>query len=184
MREQESKSTTPAQRNIEEFERSRKIHTAEWLESIRNAKRCEWCAFDHALNRRGLCVFCERIRKKLEKAQKEDVADLRRPSRIRLAEAEKQNSIAWGNVLKAHLHSSPRGLHVEHLLTELGGRMTGEILFHGDSHEIDWTFDATQRAILAYLLWTILSRQAQKCRRQFAAKDLLDAAMRQARGRS
>ena len=179
-----SKPPTRAQQDIEQFERSRKTHTDQWLESIRNAKRCEWCAFDHALNRRGLCAFCERIRKKLEKAQKRDIADRRRLSRIRLSEAEKQNSIAWGNVLKAHLHSSPDGLHVEHLLTELGERMTGEILFHGDSHGIDWTFDATQRTILAYLLWTILGRQAQKCRRQFAARDLLDAAMREARGRS
>lgn len=167
-------------RDIEEFERSRKAHTDQWLESIRNAKRCKWCAFDHALNRRGLCAFCERIRKKLEKARKQDMTDLRRPSRIRLAEAEKQNCIAWGNVLKARLHSSP-GLHVEHLLTELGERMTGEILFHGDSHEIDWAFNATQRTILAYLLWKILGRQAQKCRRQFAARDLFDAGTRHLR---
>lgn len=59
--------------------------------------------------------------------------------------------------------------------------MTGEILFHGDSHEIDWIFDGTQRAILVVLFWKVLSRQAQRHRRYFAAQDRLYSATRQNR---
>jgi hypothetical protein len=117
----------------------------------------------------------------LAKANKEDVTDQRVLSRIRRAESEKQNAMNYGTQFKALLEGTPSGLNVEHLLTELGERMTGENLFHGYSHEIDWTFDGTQRAILAAILWKILSRQAQNYRRYFAGQDRLYSAMRQSR---
>ncbi len=166
------------QQQIEEFEQQRKIHATEWLKSIREAKRCGWCGWEDRLNRRGLCVPCERIRCRLAKANKEDQTDQRVLARIRRAESEKQNAMNYGIQLNALLDGTPSGLNVEHLLTELGERMTGENLFHGDSHEIDWTFDGSQRAILAALLWMILSRNAHKNRRYFAARDRLDAATR------
>ena len=169
------------QQQIEEFEQQRKIHAIDWLKSIREAKRCDWCGWDGQLNRRGLCVSCERIRRRLAKANKEDETDQLVLARIRRAESEKQNAMNYGIQLKALLDGSPSGLNVEHLLTVLGERLTGENLFHGDSHEIDWTFDGTQRAILAALFWKILSRQAQKHRRYFAAQDRLYSAMRQSR---
>jgi hypothetical protein len=169
------------QREIEEFERKRRINSEQWLESLRGAKRCDWCGCDDALNRRSLCAFCERIWKKLEKAHKESGSDMRKEIRIKRAEAEKKNCIKYGTILKALLASPPSGLKVEHLLTDLGEQMTGENLFHGYSSHIDWTFDATQRSILAVLFWMILSRQAQRFRRHFAAKDSLYAAMRQSR---
>lgn len=169
------------QQHIEEFEQQRKVHASDWLKSIREAKRCNWCGWDDNLNRRGLCVSCERIRRRLAKANKEDVTDQRVLSRIRKAESEKQNAMNYGIQFKALLGGTPSGLNVEHLLTELGERMTGENLFHGDSHEIDWIFDGTQRAILAAILWKILSRQAQTHRRYFAAQDRLYSAMSQNR---
>jgi hypothetical protein len=165
------------QQQIEEFEQQRKIHAIDWLKSIREAKRCDWCGWDGQLNRRGLCVSCERIRSRLERAKKENTSDQRVLARIRRAESEKQNAMNYGIQLKALLDGTPSGLNVEHLLTVLGERMTGENLFHGDSHEIDWAFDGTQRAILAALFWKILSRQAQKHRRYFAAQDRLYSAM-------
>jgi hypothetical protein len=169
------------QQQVEEFEQQRKVHASDWLKSIREAKRCGWCGWEDKLNRRGLCVSCERIRSRLARAIKEDTSDQRVLARINRAESEKQNAMNCGIQLKALLDGAPSGLNVEHLLTELGERMTGENLFHGDSHEIDWIFDGTQRAILAALFWKILSRQAQRHRRYFAAKDRLYSAMRQDR---
>jgi hypothetical protein len=168
------------QRDIEEFEQQRKVHTEDWLQSLRKAKRCDWCGWEDGLNRRGLCASCERIRKRLSQACKQDTSDQRVQIRIRRAKSEKQNAINHGVQIKALLHDTS-GLNLEHLLTTLGERMTGENLFHGYSHEISWAFDATQRTILAALFWMILSRQAQKNRRYFAAQDTLYSAMMRSR---
>jgi len=149
------------------------------VQSFRKAKRCAWCGWDDSLNRRGLCAPCNRIRKRLEKANAEDTSDWCVKARVNRAEAEKQNAISCGTQIKALLSGTPSGLNVEHLLTELGERMCGEILFHGESHNIDWAFDGPQRTILAALFWMILSRQSQRHRRYFAAQDRLYAAMSQ-----
>ena len=116
------------QRDIEEFERQRKVHTEDWLQSLRNAKRCDWCGWEDGLNRRGLCAPCDRIRKKLEQACKQDTSDQRVQTRIRRAKSEKQNAIKNGVQIKALLDDTS-GLNLEHLLTTLGERMTGENLF-------------------------------------------------------
>lgn len=60
MTSQEVKSSLDAQQQIEEFERRCKLYAEEWLECLRKAKRCVWCACDDALNRRHLCVPCEK----------------------------------------------------------------------------------------------------------------------------
>ena len=70
------------QQQIEEFEQQRKAHASDWLKSIREAKRCAWCGWEDNLNRRRLCVSCERIRRRLAKANKENTSD-QRVSRIR-----------------------------------------------------------------------------------------------------
>lgn len=166
------------QQQIEEFEQARKKHTDDWLQSFRTAKRCAWCGWADKLNRRDLCSPCNRIRRRLETASTEDLSDHRVQSRIKRAEAEKNNAVKYGIQFKALIEGIPSGLNLEHLFTELGERMTGENLFHGDSHELAWTFDGPQRAILAALLWMILSRHAHKCRRHYAAQDRLYAAIK------
>lgn len=162
--------------DVTEFERRLKINAEKWLDSLRKATRCAWCGCDDALNRRALCASCERTRKKLEKALKEKMPDAHKNIRIKRAEVEKQNCLTYGVLLKSLLDGTASGLNVEHLLTDLSQRMTSENLFHGYSTSIDWCFNATQRTIIAHLIWKILSRQAQRNRRYFAAQDLLYAA--------
>lgn len=98
------------EQQIEEFEQQRKVHVSDWLKSILEAKRCDWCGWEDKLNRRSLCVFCERIKSRLAKANKEDTSDERVLARIKRAESEKQNAMNYGIQLKALMNGTPSGL--------------------------------------------------------------------------
>jgi hypothetical protein len=162
-------------------------HVNGLLRFLGNQTTCMWCKHprERVLSRSGLCSHCNRLRKKLEKAESE-VANfqhqhgsipplLDREVRIRrfMVENAKAEGDIYGQIHVDHV----TGLDLEHELDLLSKRYVHKEFFHGDASSLDSNLCLNHRRYLRYILSLLNREYMRQNRRGLAREKLLDEAI-------
>jgi hypothetical protein len=142
-------------------------YAEQFIEDARRAERCVWCGRDKRRNSRGLCRSCDGVRRKIERLEK--LASERRGDpvlewELQVAHAEKEDCIAWGEMLRGVL-GHVDSVDLEHWFCMLAKRIAGDDRMYANmATALGWSFSPEQHRMLAYLFWRVFSEEASRRR--------------------
>jgi hypothetical protein len=157
-------------------ERCSQKDAEEWLRSLREIERCEWCGeSEKRLNREHLCAACKRTRKYGAKLRKETEAmpstaskherwKQTRELRIadKMVELCKSDGIAVETILN---RSAFDVVSLERAFSSAALAICHqENFYHGSAIYLTLIFSEEQRRIIAYMLWepTLVNRKRKR----------------------
>jgi hypothetical protein len=137
-----------------------------FLEFLNNKVKCNWCKHpkENVLPRIGLCKHCNRIRKELNRLEREQRLGFTYEVVCRM----KENAIAEGNIY-GEIHIEITSLKLERELRLLGERFVKKEFFKSDANILAGVFCPIHRAYVYYMVSLYNREYMRKYRRQFAA---------------
>jgi hypothetical protein len=143
----------------------------EFIESVRNVERCDWCGRVTNRNRKGLCRPCDGIRKRLASAENHSEPDnVYVKHELKVARQMKKDCIASGQILKHILDGPVDSLGLEHDFRRIAEKIAIDRRMHyGMANTLGLIFAPAQRQVLAYLLWEIFAAEASHNRQNRAS---------------
>ena len=159
----------------------------EFIESIRNVERCNWCGRGTNRNRRGLCRSCDGVRKRLAKTEEAHHAEPDNffvEHELKIARQMKKDCIIWGKMLKGIVDVPGDSLQLEGWLRRVAEKVANDKRMHyGMANTLGLTFPPAQRQVLAYLLWEIFAAEASHYRQNRASGRVMREDVKANRGR-
>jgi hypothetical protein len=143
----------------------------EFIESVRNVERCNWCGRVANRNRKGLCRPCDGIRKRLATAENHSEPDnVYVKHELKVARQMKKDCIIWGEMLKGIVEVPGDSLQLEGWLRRVAEKIANDKRMHyGMANTLGSTFAPAQRQVLAYLLWEVFAAEASHNRQNRAS---------------
>lgn len=143
-------------------------YCADFLELLRNQTTCDWCKHprESVMRRIGLCGHCNRIRKGLEKLEKDAAAYRQKHGDLRfdwdwdlrvqrkMVEGAQVEGRKYGKLFDDDFFDTT----LEYEFRFLSKKSTGKDLFFGLTGPLNYSFGVNQRKYLFYLL-SLMSRE-------------------------
>jgi len=151
-----------------------------WLDKLRNLPKCNWCGEDRKRLRAGFCDACKRTEKTLARAKERLRTEQAKATHhelfllrheVEIWEKAVELCKADGASRELILDSEDFGsADLEEWLSLMHLEVCGEPDFYRQkATELGWTFNTSQRQILAYFFWTAMLVKWKRHRRQMAA---------------
>jgi hypothetical protein len=153
-------------------------YAKEFIESMRHTIRCVWCRRDGSKRSQGFCRHCNKVRKDLEKVEKQ--VQEQRPEEapsserdclkleLETAREQKKDCIEWGKKLDYILSGFVDSQDLAGWFRLVAKRIARDEGMHFSAAELLVEFTTEQRQVLAYMFWEIFGAEASRKRRNRA----------------